>query len=542
MRRSATALACAFAAAAGAGSASATTMLVVHGRGWGHGVGLSQWGAKGYADRGWTWQRILAHYYPGTKLAGAPLSRVRVLLGTAQTEAAVACAGTIKVNDASGAGWRLPPGEYVVRKGLRLPVGHKRVRMSPALRRSSPFRVVTVKRALRSPVVFDCPSAPLTWNGRAYHGALVVRRTGTRLSVVNSLRLDDYVRGVVAGEMPDRWRIAALAAQAVAARSYALATLKPGRHFDLYSDTRSQVYGGIAYETPQTNEAVSRTAGRVLTWNGHVASTYFFSTSGGRTADVREVWPGGADMPYLRSVADPYDVQSPHHRWGPIVLTERRIATLLKAKVADVTLERTASGRVKTIVLGGKRVDANRFRRLFGLESTWFDVGELSLTASRGQVVFGRKLELLARTRHTGPTKLQRRVGGSWKTVKTVYTGVRVDVQPRGRTLYRLSLGKVRGPVVTVEVAPRLRVAPTTTTLLSGTVAPRSRGTIMVWRQVAGGWRVVARPRLDAGGAFRAPVRLHAGGYRITVSADARFAAATTNVRVTHRLLASLQH
>ena len=134
---------------------------------------------------------------------------------------------------------------------------------------------------------------------------------------MNSLRLDDYVRGVVGGEMPHRWSIAALEAQAVAARSYALATLKPGKKFDLFSDTRSQVYGGIGYETPKTNLAVARTAGQVLTWNGHVATTFFFSTSGGRTADVREVWPKLGDVPYLRSVPDPVRRALAASRLGP---------------------------------------------------------------------------------------------------------------------------------------------------------------------------------------------------------------------------------
>jgi hypothetical protein len=115
-------------------------------------------------------------------------------------------------------------------------------------------------------------------------------------------------------------------------------------------------------------------------------------------------------------------------------------------------------------------------------------------------------------------------------------------MEPRGRTLYRLSAGSVTGPVVSVGVAPKLRVTPAATTLLAGTVAPRSGGAIVVWRRVGRGWRVVARPRLDPTGVFRAPVRLHPGGYRITVAADSRFASATANVRVTQRLLASLQH
>src|SRR5256886_12532125 len=137
--------------------------------------------------------------------------------------------------------------------------------------------------------------------------------------------------------MPYRWRLAALEAQAVAARSYAIATLKPTARFDLYPDTRSQVYGGIAYETPRTDLAVHRTAGRVLTWNGHVATTFFFSTSGGRTAAIRDVWPRAAPAPYLRSVVDPYDAGSPHHAWGPLVLTTERVAALLHARL-DGTL------------------------------------------------------------------------------------------------------------------------------------------------------------------------------------------------------------
>jgi hypothetical protein len=113
-------------------------------------------------------------------------------------------------------------------------------------------------------------------------------------------------------------------------------------------------------------------------------------------------------------------------------------------------------------------------------------------------------------------------------------------VQPQGRTLYRLSAAGVTGPVVAVDVAPRLSVVPVTATLLAGTVAPRSSGTVVVSRRVPGGWQVVARPQVDGRGVFRAPVRLHPGGYRITVAPDARFAAASASVHVTHRLLASL--
>jgi SpoIID/LytB domain protein len=531
----------AFAALPPVGGASATTKLVVTGHGWGHGVGMSQWGAYGYARHGWTWQRILGHYYPGTQLAATPVSRVRVLLGAGQPSAAVGCPGVLHVSDASGRGHQLRAGTYRVGAALKLPVGHRRVREQNAHRHHVSFHVVQVRRALRSPVVFDCPAAPLTWNGRAYHGLLVVRRTGHTLSVVDSVALDDYVRGVVGGEMPDHWRIAALAAQAVAARSYAVATLKPGKHFDLFSDTRSQVYGGVAYETPRTNEAVARTAGRVLTWNGQTATTFFFSTSGGRTADVREVWPSARDAPYLRSVPDPYDVRSPHHTWGPIVVPDTRVAAALHAAIRAVRVDRSASGHASDVVLGGRRVDADVFREKLGLASTVFTLGSMSLAATRPQVTWGGKVKLTAHTFDVGRVLLERRAGaGAWKTLRAVRGDAAVVVEPQGATLYRLVAGAVSGPVVGVAVSPRLHATPVATNVLSGTVQPRSRGAITVERRVGGGWQVVAHPRLDSHGVFHAPLRVKAGAYRVSVAGDGPFAAAATEIHVTTRLLASL--
>src|SRR3982750_1006461 len=81
-----------------AAPASGATKLVVTGHGWGHGVGMSQWGAYGYAKHGWRYERILAHYYPGTQLAPAPLAHVRVLLAASQRRVSVGCPGTLKVS------------------------------------------------------------------------------------------------------------------------------------------------------------------------------------------------------------------------------------------------------------------------------------------------------------------------------------------------------------------------------------------------------------------------------------------------------------
>jgi stage II sporulation protein D len=509
---------------ASAAPASAATKVVVTGHGWGHGVGMSQWGAYGYARHGWSWQRILGHYYPGTQVSPAPVSRVRVLLATGQPRVAVACPGALKVSDATGRTYSLAAGAYAVTGKLALPVGRKRMHRH--------HEVVHVQRRLRSPLVFDCPSAPLTWNGRAYHGLLVVRKA-KKLSVVNSLALDDYVRGVVGGEMPQRWSMAALEAQAVAARTYALATLHPSKHFDLFSDTRSQVYGGVAYETGRTNLAVARTANKVLTWHGTIASTFFFSTSGGRTADVRDVWPALGDVPYLRSVPDPYDASSPHHSWQVVLPA----STLPRG---TLRLERGADGRVTTVDVGTRKIPATAFRRKLGLQSTWFDVAQLSLASDAARVRFGGKVTLDARVAGLPGARLERRIGaGRWKRLKTIAGAQAVDVQPRAHTLYRLSVADVHGPEVAVDVAPRLVVTPAGANVLAGAVQPATRAPISVWRRVAGGWKIVARPRLDARGTFHTPLHLQAGTYRVEVADDGRYASARASVRVTSRLLAS---
>ena len=525
---------------AAAAPASAATKLVVTGRGWGHGVGMSQWGAYGYASHGWTWQRILAHYYPGTVLGNAPTAKVRVLLLEHARRATVGCAGGIRVSDRTGRSYPLAAGTYGIGPKLLLPVGHKHVRLSHPRRART--ALVSVSRALHAPVVFDCATAPLELNGRPYHGTLVVRPSAGTIAAVNTVPLDEYVRGVVAGEMPWRWSIAALAAQAVAARSYALATLKPTKTFDLYADTRSQMYGGIAFETPRTDVAVAKTAGKVLLWRGHVATTYFFSTSGGRTANVADVWPQLGDIPYLRSVPDPYDSRSPRHVWGPLQLDPARVAAQLHVPVGGVKVVGTPSGRARGVEIGSHWVTAAQFRQALGLASTWFQVGELSLTSSSPRLVFGQKVSLSLRAEGVGRATLERRVGaGAWRTLASVDGSRSVTVEPQGQTLYRLSSRGVAGPVVVVAVAPKLTVVPTGMTQLSGTVAPVVRGDVSVLRRVGDGWKVVAHPQVDPGGRFDTPLRLRPGAYRVVLAGDTRFSGTAASLTVTPRLLASLR-
>src|SRR5262249_29383027 len=148
-----------------------------------------------------------------------------------------------------------------------------------------------------------------------YPGRLTVSNDKKVVQVVDRLALETYLKGVVPAEMPSSWPSESLKAQAIAARSYALANLTKGRAFDLYGDTRDQGYGGTKVANAATDAAVDATKGEVVLYNGKVADTLFFSTSGGRTASAAESL--GIAVPYLVPVADPYDTASPYHDWGP---------------------------------------------------------------------------------------------------------------------------------------------------------------------------------------------------------------------------------
>jgi SpoIID/LytB domain protein len=198
----------------GAGSARAADLMITGG-GYGHGVGMSQEGALGYAEHGFNYQAILAHYYTGTALGSAPANtQVRVLM-----------------------------------------------------------------------------------SGK-----------------VHKIALETYVRGVVAAEVSPSWPLAALEAQAVASRTYALTSHAGGARFDVYADTRSQVYRGVAAQTPQTDAAVAATVGQIVTYKGKPVPTYFFASSGGRTENDENSFIGSEPQPWLRGVVDQYE-RGDRHTW-----------------------------------------------------------------------------------------------------------------------------------------------------------------------------------------------------------------------------------
>lgn len=211
--------------------------------------------------------------------------------------------------------------------------------------------------------------------GQAPAGAVVRVLIG---ATVHRVPLERYVRGVVSAEVPSEWPAAALQAQAIASRTYALTAHAGGSKFDVYADTRSQVYRGAAAETPQTNAAVAATAGQIVTYAGRPAITYFFADSGGMTEDVQNAWPGSEPQPWLRGVPDPYDTGAQAH-WRislRFATAAARLQGLVKGAFRGIEVfKRGHSPRILTAAIlgstGDTRIDGPELAARLGLQDTW---------------------------------------------------------------------------------------------------------------------------------------------------------------------------
>lgn len=210
---------------------------------------------------------------------------------------------------------------------------------------------------------------------------------------VKSLPLEQYLEGVVAAEMPARFNMEALKAQAVAARSYAMRQIylagsgqekhqgadvcdNSGHCQAWISDQEMQQrWGSLKYYLYRRKiaAAVSATKGLVLTYQGGLIEPLYHSNSGGVTEDAAEVW--GKTVPYLQSVPSPWEKGSPH--WEDTMTLSYSVAAKLlgvplsqSGRFSLAVTARTGSGRVKTVVAAGRTISGTRFRQLLGLNST----------------------------------------------------------------------------------------------------------------------------------------------------------------------------
>ena len=287
--------------------------------------------------------------------------------------------------------------------------------------------------------------------------------TGAALEAIDVVGLEAYVQGVVPGEVPSAWPSAALEAQAIAARSYALATRVKGKTWDLYPDGRSQQYLGAGAETPETTAAVRATAGSVLLFAGAVATTFYSSSSGGRTQSGLDAF--GLDVPYLPAQVDPWDAASPFHVWQPRVVTGQQLAKALglSAPVTDAQARFSPSGRVTALTVtaadgSSLAVAGTEARKRLALRSTAFHLATLRFMTPPAAATPGVAVRLAGVARDAGAAALERLApDGTWKTVVrrlpvTVAGTFAAVVRPTQTTTYRLSAAGLPGPVLTIPV------------------------------------------------------------------------------------------
>ena len=374
------------------------------GRGNGHGLGMSQWGARGRGEAGQDYRSILQAYYQGVSIDVRDTSRpVRVglthfainltrpwprLFGPFQE-----IAGPATVD---GTSLSVETGGFLVFGSN--PTGRPTVLVQrPDGSRGQPIaitRPLTVRASgpagLRTNLLESLDSDFRRGSEeRRYGGTLtIVPKAGARVVLVNTLPLEDYLKDVVPAEMPFSWGAEALKAQAIAARTYALRKILlagPG-DFDLEGTTYDQAYGGLGEERAASSEAVDATRGQVLTSVGHLIDALYMASGGGHTENseygfIR--WNHGlvpaAFFSYLRGIPDPLD-QSPAWQVGPF--SPAVAAQIIRDDGEDVgdtlvgidILQKGPSGRVLGVRLRGIsqsiEMSGPNLRGAFGLPDT----------------------------------------------------------------------------------------------------------------------------------------------------------------------------
>jgi len=243
--------------------------------------------------------------------------------------------------------------------------------------------------------------APIRMNGRDYPATLEIVRYGGGLAIVNELRLEEYVVGVLRAETSEKWPAETLRAQAIVARTYAafLRSSSAARPYDVVATTTHQVYAGRVPASSPIWDAVRDTAGRVLLLDGELFPAFYHSASGGYTEDPRLVF-AAPNMPALKGIRDDFSSAAPYSYWT-LDLKLSDLSDVLRRNGYDVgsvtaieVTERTQSLRVSSLTIhgtrGAARLRGNDFRRMVGYEtikSTLFAValdGAIARFSGRG--------------------------------------------------------------------------------------------------------------------------------------------------------------
>lgn len=604
--------------------------FTITGSGFGHGVGMSQYGAQGMALAGKNYVEILTHYYQGTTVDAIALPNANIRVGLIQDKAFVALRGELIPGTTGGGAFN------VLINGVQIGVI-----AAGAVATLTTVGGVTQVSA-NGNILGSGATINITWNNtitlinmgsgadvttarqslgtsscvkdncarRYKYGSLEISSglfgdTVADLVVVNTLRLsDEYLYGL--GEVPSSWEEAALAAQAIAGRSYAVrkTSTRSGCNCQIYATTLDQAFVGFSKEigtsgdrwvTAVNSTTINANTAYVVQYNGAPISTYYSSSTGGKSQAVTEVW--GAAIPYLVSVDDSWSKDSGVNNRNANWTDSIEQATLVKnlrdkgVNIADVKSmslgSKYASGGISRLDLSdsagnvynlsiapGQPITPDGLRHVLGLKSTYISsiVPELatvsgSLDASAWKlrkitkVNWPKKTILPSKYVFKGKVspvqlgttvKLQRKSKTKWVTVATATTSttgawvINWTGPLPGKYSLRVTAANSKGTVKTtiknVSIAGKLALsAPKSikrnkTVSLSGSVAPRLPGVVVTLesRIGLGRWHKTGTATTDASGAWTLETK--SGSKKATISyrvktSDARLGKVTSSTK-----------
>ena len=359
---------------------------------------MSQYGARGRANAGQTYDQILGHYYTDTTLGQIERNlEVRVLLAASrQPTASIPTRIT-----ARGGAWR---SDVFARNGT--PTVFPADSYAQMERGTAGWTVVVrdtagaeLASAAASDITMSAADAATLFEMKfrdslpkydLYRGRMRMLIDNDGVTAVNTVEMDDYLKGVVPAEVPPLWPIEAVKAQAVTARGYAYVRLKPANVYDVRPTADNQVYGGVRLEHPRSNLAVDATTRQVVMYNGVPANTYFFTVGGGHTENNELAWVNNVGkvvsnpIPYLRGKPDvdenglaydrfagDYEWQSDSFTWAELEQMLARDSRTIVGALRDLRFERGVSGRIyRVTVVGSERTAVISGQALKGIYNT----------------------------------------------------------------------------------------------------------------------------------------------------------------------------
>lgn len=345
--------------------------ITFQGKGNGHGVGMSQWGAKGMADKKFTYDKILSYYYTGVKLEtkSTDNQKIRVLIGKSVAKPSVSATTDFTIKEDNG------KAIVSLKKGQIANISYAKGYYSIY----SNIHKKTFKTK-NSIIVVPSKNGAVRYKNLTYDGELFLYQNKDKIDVVNRVLLEEYVAGVLPYEMYASWPNEALKAQSVAARTYSILRVGTKGFWDVDDTIAYQVYKGKHSDEKRMKELTNATKGKVLTHNSKYIDALFYSSSGGHTVSSQYVW--NSSFPYLKGKTDPYDTSEYTKKGWTYTISKKDLGAKYGiGNVKSVQVVKTVENRPVTLKINGTNksvtVPAHSLRTKLGglnVKSTYFTI------------------------------------------------------------------------------------------------------------------------------------------------------------------------